>query len=88
MADVFADDYSDDDESELSDFDDDTYIDSYDDWNDASVASHGLTGEQTMAAHPNKQVRSSNPFPFHCNPSPPVTEIIYNELRSGVVELS
>ena len=65
MADVFIEDYSDDDEeSDLSDFvddddddDDDAYIDSYDDWNDASVASHGLTGEQTMAAHPNKQVR-------------------------------
>jgi hypothetical protein len=58
LADVFIDDYSDDDESELSDFvdDDDVYIDSYDDWNAASVASHGLTGEQTRAAHPNKQV--------------------------------
>ena len=48
-----------DEESDFSDFydDDDAYIDSYDDWNE-SVASHGMTGEQTSAAHPNKQVCS------------------------------
>ena len=49
-----------DDESDFSDFfddDDDAYIDSYDDWNE-SVASHGMTGEQTNASHPNKQVLS------------------------------
>ena len=52
------DDNDDDDESDFSD--DEMYIDDYDDWNDCSVASHGVTGEQGMASHPNRQVKPEN----------------------------
>ena len=54
----FSDDDDDDDESDFSD--DEMYIDDYDDWNDCSVASHGVTGEQGMASHPNRQVKPEN----------------------------
>ena len=58
LVDTFVNDYSDsEEESDFSDFDDDEmYIDDYDDWNDRSVASHGLTGEQSNSSHPNRQV--------------------------------
>jgi hypothetical protein len=58
LVNTFVNDYSDsEEESDFSDFDDDEmYIDDYDDWNDRSVASHGLTGEQSNSSHPNRQV--------------------------------
>ncbi len=55
IRDFTDDDDDDDDESDFSD--DEMYIDDYDDWNDCSVASHGVTGEQGMASHPNRQVK-------------------------------
>ena len=60
LADHFIHDFlesDDEEESDFSDFDDETYVDSYEDWNDRSVASHGVTGEQGMSSHPNRQVR-------------------------------
>jgi hypothetical protein len=68
LADVFIDDFSSSDgeeESDFSDFDDETYVDNYEDWNDRSVASHGVTGEQGMSSHPNRQVSH-----FNCSSHP------------------
>jgi hypothetical protein len=48
---------SDDTESDFDDFADDDDIYGYDDWEDERpFGCHGMTGEQSTAAHPNKQV--------------------------------
>ena len=68
LAETFVEEYSDSEgeESDFSDFEDDEmYIDDYDDWNDRSVASNGLTGEQSMSSHPNRQVLKNELFYFY-----------------------
>ena len=67
LADVFIEDFSesdDEEESDFSDFDDESYVDSYEDWNDRSVASHGVTGEQGMSSHPNRQVSDTKTYVY------------------------
>ncbi len=57
LTEEFIGDFTDDDDDESDFSEDEMYIDDYDDWNDCSVASHGVTGEQGMASHPNRQVK-------------------------------